>query len=77
MTIFVAINLNLHGDMCMITRKELANLYSVSPNTITKRLKALGINTRERLCPKQLELIYEELGEPQSLKYLRHGAKRA
>jgi len=63
--------------MCMITRKELANLYAVSPNTMAKRLKALGINTRERLCPKQLEYIYEELGEPQKLQYLKHGAKCA
>jgi hypothetical protein len=61
----------------MITKNELASLYGISRQTLSKRLKALNINTRERLSPKQLEYIYEELGEPQKLDYLKHGAMRA
>ncbi len=46
----------------MYTRTELADLYGVSPNTFAKRLKAIGIKGRERITPKQLTLIIEELG---------------
>jgi DNA invertase Pin-like site-specific DNA recombinase len=48
----------------MITRKELANMYGISTDTLTKRLKELGIDKRSRITPKELDRIYEELGKP-------------
>lgn len=61
----------------MITKCELANLYSISRNTMSKRLRSLGIITRNMINPKQLEFIYEELGEPKNLAHLKQGAKQA
>lgn len=48
----------------MITKKEVASSYGICTKTLTKRLKEIGINTRNRLTLRQLELIYEELGNP-------------
>jgi len=59
--------------MSMITKKELADMYNVSRNTISKRLAELGIKTRKRLTPLQVEHVYEELGHPEKLKGLKQG----
>jgi len=49
------------------TRKELADLYSIHHTTLARRLKDIGIPIdRKRLTPKQIRLIYEELGEPET-----------
>jgi len=56
--------------MSMITKKELADMYNVSRNTISKRLAELGIKTRKRLTPLQVEHVYEELGHPEKLRGL-------
>lgn len=47
----------------MYTRQELAALYGVSRNTITRRLKEMGIVGGKMITPKQLNLIIEELGK--------------
>ena len=47
------------------TKKELATLYSCHPNTMTKKLREIGIvETKKRLTPKQVRVVFEELGEP-------------
>ena len=50
------------------TKKELAALYGVHYNTFIKWLKQipeLSLNSKRRiLTPKQIEIIYEELGHP-------------
>ncbi len=48
----------------MYTKQELADAYGIHRNTFTSRLRALGIRTRNRLTPKQIDFIYAELGEP-------------
>ena len=52
--------------MNMITKKELACLYQIHPNTLSKRLNEIGIKTRSRLTPRQLAFVYIELGEPET-----------
>ena len=51
-----------------ITKKVLAEQYSVSVKTINnwlKPIKGLELKTNVRiLTPKQVELIYKHLGEP-------------
>lgn len=51
--------------MNMITKKELACLYQIHPNTLSKRLKEIGIETRSRLTPREVACVYAELGEPE------------
>lgn len=50
------------------TKKELSKKYGVHYNTFLKWLKEiknLEINPKQRLLtPKQVEIIYQELGEP-------------
>lgn len=48
----------------MITKKELAALYCCHPNTMSTRLKAIGIEPKKRISPKVLQYIYEEFGKP-------------
>ena len=48
----------------MYTRKELAEAYGINPKTLTTRIRELGILTRNRLTPKQINHIFAELGEP-------------
>jgi len=48
----------------MITKKELANAYCIHRHTLTKRITNLGINKKARLSPKDLIIIFEELGTP-------------
>ncbi|WP_047452566.1 helix-turn-helix domain-containing protein [Alistipes sp. ZOR0009] len=50
----------------MLTKKELANAYGIHPQTMSSRLKELGITGKQRIKPKDLEKIYEELGKPKS-----------
>jgi hypothetical protein len=52
----------------MITKKELAGAYCVHRNTLARKLNEIGINKAGRLSPKELEKIFEEFGEPQSIK---------
>ncbi|NTW18187.1 MAG: DUF4248 domain-containing protein [Nostocales cyanobacterium W4_Combined_metabat2_030] len=52
--------------MLVQTRKEMANLYKIHHTTLARRLRELGIPANgKRLTPKQVRLIYEELGEPE------------
>lgn len=48
----------------MSTRNELATAYNLHINTLAKRLKEIGIPSRKRLTPKEIKLVFEELGEP-------------
>lgn len=60
------------------TRKELADAYGISRNTLTKRLDELGIKERDRLSPKDLITIFEELGTPYSVeRYLANDPDRS
>jgi response regulator of citrate/malate metabolism len=55
--------------MLMTTKKELANAYQISRETLRKNLNALGIKTTQKLItPKELELIYAELGKPEEYR---------
>jgi len=51
--------------MNMMTKKELAVLYQIHPNTLSKQLKEIGIDKRSRLTPKDIAKVYTELGEPE------------
>jgi hypothetical protein len=53
--------------LTMLTKKELAAAYGCHPNTISNRLKHLGVEPNKRIPPKVLQFIYEELGEPTEL----------
>jgi hypothetical protein len=49
----------------MTTKQEIAHQFSVSYNTILRRFKMLGIDTKRQLVsPKQLEIFYEAYGYP-------------
>ena len=47
------------------TRKELADVYAMHPDTLSKYLKEIGIKARKRLLPKDIRRIYAEMGEPE------------
>lgn len=50
------------------TREELSRMYKLSPNTLRRRLREIGIGpTRKRLSIKQMRLIYAEMGEPEEV----------
>lgn len=50
------------------TRKELSSMYKLSPNTLRRRLREIGIEpSRKRLSIKQMRLIYAEMGEPEEV----------
>lgn len=55
----------------MKTRRQLAREYGVSYDTLNKWLaKVPGLTLEKYQCllsPKQLELIYNHLGEPENL----------
>ncbi|MBL0200992.1 MAG: DUF4248 domain-containing protein [Chitinophagaceae bacterium] len=50
------------------TKKELAILYNIHPQTLTKwinNVPNLKLDPKQRIfTPKQLKIIYEHLGEP-------------
>ncbi|MBI9052321.1 MAG: hypothetical protein JEY96_00795 [Bacteroidales bacterium] len=48
----------------MVTRKEIAAWYKINPATLNKRLDAIGICRGQRISPKELKIIFEELGKP-------------
>lgn len=50
--------------MAMLTKKELALAYGVHPHTLRTRLKEIGIEGKRRISVKDVERIYQELGEP-------------
>ncbi len=54
----------------MFTRKEIAELYSITTATLAKRILAakIEIKSRTRVTPKEFELIIEELGHPVELR---------
>lgn len=65
-----------------ITRRHLANFYNVHHETLSLKLKELGIHHRNRLKYSELSRIYYELGLPSELRkmfpkesenYLRKG----
>ena len=51
-------------ETAMITKKELAALYKCHPNTMSTRLKAIGLKSRKRIPPKVLQFIFQEFGTP-------------
>lgn len=51
----------------MLTRKEIARAYKIHPNTLTRRIRTMGINTRDLLTPKQVRIIFDTLGKPEGL----------
>jgi len=52
----------------MISKNELANMYGISRETLRKRLNEIGITTRHRITPKEVEKIFDEFGHPESMK---------
>jgi hypothetical protein len=54
----------------MVTRKEIAAWYNISPVTLNKRLVEIGICKGQRISPKELNIIFEELGKPLDAKEL-------
>lgn len=54
--------------MLMLTKKELASAYCIHRNTLTKRLNEIGVKKSGRLSPRELALIFEELGRPELIK---------
>jgi hypothetical protein len=56
--------------MKVIPHKELANNYGVTPTTLTRWIKRLGILNNDKTkvnrnySPKELEVIYNKLGNP-------------
>jgi hypothetical protein len=50
--------------MKMMTRDELASKYGIHRNTLSKRISEFNIESKLRLTPKDLNRIFEELGEP-------------
>jgi len=52
-----------------MTRQEIADLYKVSWKTLKKRLDKQGIILpRGLVYPKDIELIFEQLGKPARLR---------
>ena len=51
-----------------LTKKQLAKKYKISYNTFKKWIEAISelnlIPNQRLLTPKQVEIIYEALGEP-------------
>lgn len=51
--------------MSTFTRKEIAEMYGVSIRTIRRWLKSIGFEASHKLItPKELEIIFTEIGEP-------------
>jgi len=48
-----------------VTRKYLAELYGWSQGTITRKLKAIGINHSKKLSELDINLIYDLIGIPE------------
>ena len=62
--------------MSLLTKKELAAMYGVTRKTMAKKLNSLGINQREMLTPKQVLMVFEEMGNPNELN-LKKAVKTA
>jgi hypothetical protein len=52
------------------TRKYLAELFGWDKETLTRKLRAIGITHRGLLTPMDLQLIYNKIGTPEQRKKL-------
>jgi hypothetical protein len=46
------------------TRKELIHLYGISSKTFAKWIDGLGLEFKRVFTPKEVESIFDKLGEP-------------
>jgi hypothetical protein len=54
----------MNADIKTMTRKELIQLYTISGKTFAKWISGLGMEKKRVFTPKEVQIIYDRLGEP-------------
>jgi hypothetical protein len=71
------VNMRFHPDTATFTREQIADWYNIDRRTLLRWFNEAGLEfPRRRLNPRDLELIFDAFGHPETVKQLNREALR-